>query len=93
MAVIEVAQLNQKPQKISSYACHICDLNGHKMKNCPKFTKMRKIFHRKLMRTAKVQLVAKTLIVTSDVNVVDVNVIKEVKQLKNRCSRIESQGK
>jgi hypothetical protein len=37
MAAIEVAQLNQKPQKTSSYACHICGLNGHKIKNLLKF--------------------------------------------------------
>ncbi len=38
--VIEVTQHSQKPQKTSSYACHICGLNGHKMTNCPKFLEM-----------------------------------------------------
>jgi hypothetical protein len=40
VATTEAAQPNQKPQKKSSYACHICGLNGHKMTNCPKFTEM-----------------------------------------------------
>jgi hypothetical protein len=29
-----------KNTKTSSYACHICGLNGHKMTNCPKFVEM-----------------------------------------------------
>jgi hypothetical protein len=44
VTTIEVAQLSQKPHKTSSYACHICGLNGHKMTNCPKFTKMQRCF-------------------------------------------------
>jgi hypothetical protein len=45
MVATEVAKLNQKPEKTSSYACHICGLNGHKMIDCPKFIKMKKMFH------------------------------------------------
>jgi hypothetical protein len=41
----------------------------------PKFAKMQKMFHGKSVIVAEVQLVAKTKIVTIDVNVVDVNVI------------------
>jgi hypothetical protein len=44
VTTIEVAQLSQKPHKTSSYTCHICGLNGHKMTNCPKFTKMQRCF-------------------------------------------------
>jgi hypothetical protein len=40
VATIKLAQQNQKPQKTSSYACHICGLNGHKMIVCPKFIEM-----------------------------------------------------
>jgi hypothetical protein len=39
MAVIEAAQSNQK-SKTSSYAYHICGLNGHKMIDHPKLTEM-----------------------------------------------------
>jgi hypothetical protein len=45
MATIKLVQLNQKPQKTFSYACHIYGLNGHKMIDCPKFVKMQKMFH------------------------------------------------
>jgi hypothetical protein len=30
VVAIKATQSNQKPQKTSSYACHICGLNGHK---------------------------------------------------------------
>jgi hypothetical protein len=40
MATTKAAQLNQKTQKTFSYACHIYGLNGHKMTDYPKFTKM-----------------------------------------------------
>jgi hypothetical protein len=60
VATTEVAQPNQKPQKKSSYACHICGLNGHKMTNCPKFTKMQKMFHGKFVIVAKVQPIVET---------------------------------
>ncbi len=55
----KVAQPNQKPQKTFSYACHIFDLNGHKMTNCPKFTKMQKMFHGKSMIVIEVQPIVK----------------------------------
>jgi len=51
----KVTQLSQKPQKRSSYACHICDLNGHKMTDCPKFAKMQKMFHGKYVVVVEVQ--------------------------------------
>jgi hypothetical protein len=44
VATTKASQQNQKPQKTSSYACHICGLNGHKMTNCPKFTEMQRCF-------------------------------------------------
>ncbi len=73
MAAREVAQQNQKPQKTSSYTCQIYGLNGHKMTKCLKFIEMHKMFIWKSMIVTKVQLVAKTQIVTTNVNVVDVN--------------------
>ncbi len=74
MASTKVTQPSQKPQKASSYACHICGLNGHKMIDYPKFTKMKKMFHGKFVIVAKVQPIVETQIVTTNVNVVDVNV-------------------
>ncbi len=74
MATIKVAQLSQKPQETSSYACHICGLNGHKIIECPKFVDMYKMFHWKFVAVEKVQPISKTQIITADVNVVDVNV-------------------
>jgi len=47
MATKEVTQPSQKPHKTSSYACHMCGLNGHKMTDCLKFTKLQKMFHGK----------------------------------------------
>jgi len=47
MATIEASQPSQKLWKTSSYTCHICGLNGHKMTNCSKFAKMQKMFHGK----------------------------------------------
>jgi hypothetical protein len=74
VAAIETTQPSQKPQKTFSYACHIFGLNGHKMTNCPKFTKIQKMFHGKSMTIKKIQLVVKTQTITTNVNVVDVNV-------------------
>ncbi len=68
MATTKATQSNQKPRKTSSYACHICDLNGHKMTNFLKFIE-KKMFHGKFMIIAKVQPIAKTQIITIDVNV------------------------
>ncbi len=45
VATLEATQLSQKPQTTSSYACHICGLNGNKMINCPKFVEIQKMFH------------------------------------------------
>jgi len=75
VVAIKATQQSQKPQKTSSYASHICGLNGHKMIDCPKFTKMQKIFHGQVVTIAKVQLVVGIKIVITNVNVVDVNVI------------------
>jgi hypothetical protein len=57
MATTEATQPNQKTKQTSSYACHICGLNGHKMINYPKFAKMQKKFHWKSMIVTKLQLV------------------------------------
>jgi hypothetical protein len=60
MATIGATRPNQKPQKTSSYACHICGLNGHKMKNCPKFVEMQKMFREKYVVVIEVQHVVDT---------------------------------
>jgi hypothetical protein len=60
MATTKVAQPSQKAQKTSSYACHICGLNRHKMIDFPKFVKMQKMFHGKSMTITKVQPIVET---------------------------------
>ncbi len=60
LATTKAAQPSQKPQKTSSYACHICGLNGHKMTSCPNFAKMQKMFHGKSMTILEVQPIAET---------------------------------
>jgi hypothetical protein len=52
------------------------------MINCPKFVEMLKMFHGKFMIILKVQLVAETQIVITNVNVVDVNVTTRSKVAK-----------
>jgi hypothetical protein len=52
---------------------HLC-LNGNKMTICPKFIEMQKMFHGKFVIIIEVQLVVETQIITTHVNVVDVNV-------------------
>ncbi len=65
--------------------CHICDLNGHNMTNCPKFVEMQKLFHGKCMVVVvEVQLVAETQKITIDVNVVDVNVTTRSKVIEEQ---------
>jgi lipopolysaccharide biosynthesis regulator YciM len=54
VVTIEATQPSQRTQKKSSYACHICGFNGHKMIDCPKFTKMKKMFHGKLVTIVEV---------------------------------------
>jgi hypothetical protein len=66
---MEVAQPSKKPQKTSSYACHIYDLNGHKMVDYPKFARMQKMFHGKFVAIVEVQLVAETQTIIMNVNV------------------------
>ncbi len=74
--------MNQRPQKTSSYACHICGLNGHKMIDCPKFIEMQKMFHGKSIIVIEVQPVVEIQTITIDVNVVDVNVTTRSKSTK-----------
>jgi hypothetical protein len=71
---IEATKPSQKPQKTSSYACHICGLNGHKMIDYPKFVEMQKMFHGNFMAITEVQLVVETQTIIAFLNVVDVNV-------------------
>ncbi len=40
VATTKATQPNKKKQNTSSYACHICGLNEHKMTNYQKFIKM-----------------------------------------------------
>jgi succinyl-CoA synthetase beta subunit len=74
VATTKVAQACQKTHNTSSYACHICGLNGHKMTNFPKFVDMYKIFHGKSMTLVEVQHIVETQTIIVDVNVVDDNV-------------------
>jgi hypothetical protein len=74
MATTEATQPSLKIQKMSSYACHICGLNGHEMTVSPKFVEMQKMFCGKSRTVIEVQHVAETQIIIVDVNVVDVNV-------------------
>jgi hypothetical protein len=78
----EATQHNKKTQKTSSYACHICGLNGHKMIDCPKFIEMEKMFCGNSMIVVGVQPVVEIKIVTIDVNVVDVNVTTRNKAIE-----------
>jgi hypothetical protein len=48
----------------------------------PKFSKMKKMFHGKSVTIAKVQPIAKTQMVTIDVNVMDVNATTRSKAIK-----------
>jgi hypothetical protein len=82
VATKEATQPSQKPHKTSSYTCHICGLNGHKMIDYPKFTEMQKMFHGKSMITVEVQPIVEAQTVTTDVNVVDVNVATRSKAIK-----------
>jgi hypothetical protein len=54
------------------------------MTNCPKFAEMQKMFHGKSMIVPKVQHVVKTQIITTNVNVVDVNVTLRSKTTKKQ---------
>ncbi len=49
------------------------------------------MFHGKFVVVAKVQLVAETQIVITNVNVVDVNITTRSKVIEKRCSRIKIQ--
>ncbi len=91
VATTEVAQPSKKTQKASSYACHICDLNGHKTTNCPKFIEMQKMIHGKSMTIVEVQPIIKTQTVIVDVNVVDVNVTIRSKVIEEYCIYICTQ--
>jgi hypothetical protein len=80
----KATQPSQKTNKTSSYAWHICGLNGHKVIDCPKFVKMQKMFHGKSVTIVKVQLVVETQTIIADVNVVDVNVTTRSKITKKQ---------
>jgi hypothetical protein len=52
------------------------------MTNCPKFVEMQKMFHGKYVIITEVQLIVDTQTITSNVNVVDVNVTTKIKVTK-----------
>jgi phosphopantothenate synthetase len=52
------------------------------MIDCPKFAKMQKMFHGKSVVVTKVQPIAETQIITTNVNVVDVNVTTRSKVIE-----------
>ncbi len=93
MATTKATPQNQKQQKTSSYACHICGLNGHKMIDCLKFIEMYKMFHGKFMMVVEVQPVAKVKIVTTDVNVMDVNVTTRSKAIEEHVFKYKETRK
>ncbi len=82
LSTMEATQPSPKPQKTSSYTCHMCGLNGHKMIDYPKYDEMYKMFHGKYVTITKVQPVVETQIVTTNVNVVDVNVTTRSKSIE-----------
>jgi hypothetical protein len=49
------------------------------MTNCPKFVEMQKMFNGKFVTIVEVQLVVKTQIIITNVNLVDVNIITRSK--------------
>jgi hypothetical protein len=67
VATTKATKPSQKIEKTSLYACHICDSNGHKVIDCPKFVKMQKMFHGEHVIIVEVQLVTETQIVIVDV--------------------------
>ncbi len=69
----------QKVQENDSYACHIYALNGHKMTDCPKFADVQKMFQGKNASISNGKVV-----VTANLNVVDVNVLTRRKIIKNQ---------
>jgi hypothetical protein len=79
MAATEAAQPNQKPQKTSSYVCHICWFEWTKNDRLSKVYEMQKMFHEKFVIVVEVQPIVETQIVTTYVNVVDVNLITRCK--------------
>ncbi len=54
------------------------------MIDCPKLVEMQKLFHGKFVAIADVQLVVETQIITTDVNVVDVNVTTRSKVIEEQ---------
>jgi len=64
----------QKGQKNDSCAYHIYGLNGHKMTNYPKFAKMQKMFQGKNASNLEGKAVAEVKTITTNVNVINVNV-------------------
>jgi phosphopantothenate synthetase len=72
----------QKGERIDHSGNHKSVLNGHKMTDCLKFVEMQKIFHGKYVAVAKVQPIVETQTITTNVNVVDVNVITRSKVIE-----------
>jgi hypothetical protein len=54
------------------------------MTDCPKFAKMQKMFHGKFVAIIEVQLLVKTQTITSNVNVMDVNVTMRSKVIEEQ---------
>jgi succinyl-CoA synthetase beta subunit len=52
------------------------------MTYCPKFTKMQKMFHGKYVTLVEVQPIVEIKIITTNVNVVDVNVTTRSKAIE-----------
>jgi len=74
----------QKGQKNSVYACHIYGLNGHKMTDCPKFAKMQKMFQGKNASNLEGKAIVEVKTITTNVNVIDVNVVTRSRIIKKQ---------
>ncbi len=92
MVTKEVTQPSQEPHKTSSYACCMCGF-GHIMTNCLKLIEMQKMFHGIYVTIIEVQPIVEAQIDTTNVMWWMLMLQQKVKQLKNKCSRIENKGK
>jgi hypothetical protein len=90
IAMTKATTHNQKVQKTISYACPICGLNGHKMIDYPKFVEMQKMFQGKNVSNTNGKSIVNVKIVTTVLNVVDVNVTTKSSIRKNKCSMNEN---
>ncbi len=66
-------QVGKSPGQLN-YPCHICGIVGHKLMNYPRFGEMQNMFKDKGGQSTKSKLTSKVKMVTTSINMVDVNV-------------------